>query len=251
MEAIAMTSPAVEREEQPTEQILKWAAKRFSPRVAMATGFGLEGCVLIHMIAQAKLPVQVFTLDTGLFFEETYELWRRLESRYDIEIRGVKPSLSLAEQSANHGKSLWETQPNLCCKLRKVDPLRAHKAKYDAWITAIRRDQTPERAVAKVVEYDEKFDLFKVNPLLRWTARDIQKFIDTHDIPYNALHDQGYPSIGCAPCTSRVAAGEDPRAGRWRGIGKTECGLHGRFTTEEPTEPRQDKSVRESLDDAC
>ena len=206
--------------------VLAWAATRFAPRLGFATGFGVEGCVLIDLAARAGLAVDIFTLDTGLLFPETYELWRRLEARYGVTIRAVRPPLSVEEQARVHGDALWLRDPDACCRMRKVEPLAREATRFDAWISAIRRDQTAERASAGVVERDRRFGIVKVNPLVRWTFKDVWRHVHEHDVPYNPLHDQGYPSIGCAPCTSAVAPGEDARAGRWRGTAKTECGLH-------------------------
>ena len=210
----------------PAEQALEWAAARFAPRLAFATAFGPEGLVLLHLIATRRLPVDVFTLDTGLFFPETYALWRRLEAHYGITVRAVRPGLSLEQQAAGEGGALWERDPDRCCRIRKVDPLQEALAGHRAWITAIRRDQTGERRHAGVVEHDLRYGLVKVNPLLRWSSAQVWSYLREHELPTNPLHDSGYPSIGCWPCTSAVSAGEDPRAGRWRGLGKTECGLH-------------------------
>ncbi|HZZ83096.1 MAG TPA: phosphoadenylyl-sulfate reductase [Anaeromyxobacteraceae bacterium] len=221
-------SEAAALESAPPEEILAEAARRW-PKIAFATGFGPEGCVLVDLIARHRLPVEVFTLDTGELFPETYELWRRLEQRYGISIRAVRPAFTLDEARTVFHR-LWETEPDRCCEVRKVLPLRAALRGLDAWVTAIRRDQTPERAGAAPVEPDPKFGLVKVNPLVRWSSADVWAHLARHDVPVNPLHAQGYPSIGCAPCTTPVAAGEDPRAGRWRGREKTECGLHGRFT---------------------
>jgi phosphoadenylyl-sulfate reductase (thioredoxin) len=209
------------------EEVLAWAAERFGPRLALATGFGAEGCVLIHLVAEHRLPIEIFTLDTGLLFPETYALWQKLECRYGVRIQGVRPHFSVAEQEAQHGPALWDRQPDQCCAMRKVEPLRRFLSPLDAWVTAIRRDQTPARANAKVVGWDAQFGLVKVNPLVAWTARDVWQFITREDVPYNPLHDRGFASIGCAPCTSPVSADEDRRAGRWRGREKNECGLHG------------------------
>jgi len=211
-----------------TTETLRLAAERFAPRLVMATGFGMEGCVLTDLIGRNKLPVDIFTLDTGLFFEETYTLWKTLERRYDLTIRAVRPELTVGEQAERFGDALWERDPDRCCEMRKVQPLRAALAGADAWITALRRDQTPNRAKASMLEHDQKFGLVKINPLVEWTAQDVRDYVREHDVPFNPLHEQGYPSIGCAPCTSPVQAGENPRAGRWRGKGKTECGIHNR-----------------------
>ena len=207
--------------------VLRWAADHYSPRLTFATGFGPEGCVLIDLIGRHHLPIDIFTLDTGLLFPETYKLWQRLEKRYALTIRGVKPALSVDDQAVAHGDRLWVQAPERCCDMRKVAPLKTELQRVDAWVTAIRREQTPERENALVTEWDTKFDIVKVNPLVRWTKKDVWAYLLRHEVPYNPLHDQGYPSIGCGPCTGVVREGEDDRAGRWRGIAKTECGLHG------------------------
>jgi phosphoadenylyl-sulfate reductase (thioredoxin) len=207
-------------------ETLRWAADRFESRLTFATGFGAEGCVLIDLIGRHRLPIDIFTLDTGLLFPETYDLWRRLEEQYALTIRSVGPELTVDEQASEHGPDLWTREPDRCCLMRKVKPLEAELGGFDAWITAIRRDQTAARADALAVEWDTRFNLGKVNPLIRWTKKDVWSHLLRHDVPYNPLHDRGFPSIGCLPCTSSVATGEDDRAGRWRGGAKTECGLH-------------------------
>jgi phosphoadenylyl-sulfate reductase (thioredoxin) len=208
-------------------EVLGWAAARFPGKVVFATGFGAEGCVLIDVVARRKLAIDLVTLDTGLLFDETYVLWSRLEERYGIKIRAIRPAQTVMEQARAHGDRLWEREPDRCCALRKVAPLEAALAGKDAWIAAIRRDQTKERSGARAVEADlHRPGLLKINPLVTWTAKDVQAYVREHDVPTNPLHAQGYPSIGCEPCTSPVAAGEDPRAGRWRGREKKECGLH-------------------------
>jgi phosphoadenosine phosphosulfate reductase len=224
----AMASASRALEGRPPEDVLEWAAERFAPRLTFATGFGAEGCALIDMIGRKRLRIDVFTLDTGLLFAETYDLWRRLEKRYAISIRGVRPPQSVEEQALTHGDRLYDREPDRCCALRKVEPLKEALAGFDAWISAIRRDQTPDRASAAVIERDPRFGLVKVNPLVRWTSRDVWTYLREREVPVNPLHEQGYLSIGCVPCTSRVLPGEDPRAGRWRGRAKTECGLHAR-----------------------
>jgi len=217
---------ADELEERSAEDILDWAACHFGKGLTFATGFGAEGCVLIDLIGRHKIPIDVFTLDTGLLFQETYDLWHRLESRYNITIRGIAPELDVDQQSKMHGDKLWERAPDRCCNMRKVIPLKSTLTNVDAWVTAIRRDQTAERALAKVVEWDHKFNIAKINPLVKWTKNDVWQHILNSKVPYNPLHDNGYPSIGCWPCTSQVKPGEDDRAGRWRGNSKNECGLH-------------------------
>ncbi len=222
-----LKAAADDLEHAPAAAILSWAVERFGRRLTFATGFGAEGCALIDLIGRYQLPIDVFTLDTGLLFDETYALWRRLETRYGITVRGVRPELSVAAQAQRHGDRLWEREPDRCCGMRKLLPLRVELAQVDAWITAIRREQTPQRANALVIEWDAKFEIAKVNPLVRWTKKDVWTYLRQHDVPYNPLHDQGYPSVGCRPCTTQARTGEDDRAGRWRGVAKTECGLHG------------------------
>lgn len=223
----SLSALALQLEDQSAENILRWASERYGTRLTFATGFGAEGCVLIDLMGRHNLPIDVFTLDTGVLFEETYSLWQDLESRYGITIRSVASDLTIQAQAEKHGDQLWERKPDQCCDIRKVKPLKAALADIDAWVTAIRRQQTPERANARVVEWDTKFDIVKINPLVAWTKKDVWRHITKHGVPYNPLHDRGYPSIGCEPCTSQVKPGEDERAGRWRGSNKNECGLHG------------------------
>lgn len=204
-------------------EILGWAAARFPGQVQLACSFGAEDCLLVEAIARARLPIGVFTLDTGFLFPETQELWRTLEARYGLSIRAAP---LCAAPPGPDAPPPWEADPDACCAARKVLPLRTQLARLDAWVTGIRREQTPERASAKVVEWDDRFGLVKVNPLAAWTHAQVRDEIGRAGIPVNPLHARGYPSIGCAPCTSPVRPGEDPRAGRWRGREKTECGLH-------------------------
>jgi phosphoadenosine phosphosulfate reductase len=208
------------------EAVLYWAAGKFGDEVALATGFGAEGCVLIDMLARVAPSMRVFYLDTDLLFPETYVLVARLQVRYGIRFERRATRLSLAAQAEAYGERLWERDPEECCRLRKVEPLRQMLAGLRAWVTAIRREQTTARAGAGIVEHDAKFGLVKINPLAAWSERDVWDYITKHDVPYNPLHDLSYTSIGCVPCTTPVRIGEDPRAGRWRGLAKTECGLH-------------------------
>jgi phosphoadenosine phosphosulfate reductase len=208
------------------EAVLYWAAGKFGDGVALATGFGAEGCVLIDMLARVAPRMRVFYLDTGLLFPETYALAERLSARYGVRFERRVAGLTLEAQAGAYGERLWERDPEECCRLRKVEPLREALAGLGAWVTAIRREQTPARARAGVVERDAKFGLVKINPLAAWSALDVWGYILKNDVPYNPLHDLGYASVGCVPCTTPVRVGEDPRAGRWRGSPKTECGLH-------------------------
>ncbi len=210
-------------------EILRWAIDTYGPKLTMATAFGPEGCTIIHMLAELDRDrvVRVFNLDTGYQFKETLELRDQIAERYGIDVELVQPLLSVPEyERANQGP-VYTREPDRCCFDRKITPLRRAVEGYDAWISSIRADQSEHRAKAGTVGWDAKFGLAKINPLLRWTARDVWAFIATQKVPYNPLHDQGYPSIGCWPCTRQVAAGEsDERAGRWAGQAKTECGLH-------------------------
>lgn len=215
-----------EFETGPPEAVLRWTFEEFGPDVALATGFGAEGCVLIDMVARITTGARIFYLDTDLLFPETYALLEQLEARYGIRFERRATRLSLTTQAIEYGDRLWERQPDLCCQLRKVEPLKEVLTGLRAWITAIRRDQTATRANAGIVERDLKFGLIKINPLATWSAREVWDYLKQYDVPYNPLYDHGYGSIGCAPCTTLVQIGEDPRAGRWRGATKTECGLH-------------------------
>ena len=207
-------------------EIIQWAVDRFSPRLTMATAFGAEGCLLLHVLAEIDPGVRVFNLDTGYQFPETLELRDRIAERYGIEVELIRPETTVAEYERQHDGPLYVSNPDQCCYDRKIVPLRRALVGYDAWITAIRAEQSAHRAAARIVGPDPKFGLVKINPLLNWTRRDVWAFLVTHRVPYNPLHDQGYSSIGCWPCTRAVAAGEADRAGRWAGQAKTECGLH-------------------------
>jgi phosphoadenylyl-sulfate reductase (thioredoxin) len=208
------------------EDTLRRAVELFPGRLGFGTGLGAEGCVLVDIVARHELPIDIYILDTGVLFPETYELWKRIEERYRITIRAVKPLRTMAEQALDEGPALWERDPDRCCQLRKLEPQARENEKFDAWISALRREQTGERAQAQVFERDRRFGLVKVNPLVTWTNTEVWTYVLRNRVPYNPLHDSGYPSIGCHLCTSPVLPGEDPRAGRWRGKAKTECGLH-------------------------
>lgn len=208
------------------QEILEWAVERFFPKLTMATAFGAEGCVLLHMLAEIEPRVRVFNLDTGYQFAETLALRDRIAERYGIEVELVRPDTTVAEYERAHSGPLYVSNSDQCCYDRKMIPLRRALVGHDAWITAIRADQSSHRSETPVVGMDQKFGLIKVNPLLGWTKRDVWAFIVSRGVPYNPLHDRGYPSIGCWPCTRATAAGEDERAGRWAGQAKTECGLH-------------------------
>ena len=208
-------------------EILRWSVETFYPKLTMATAFGPEGCAILHMLAEIEPRVRVFNLDTGYQFAETLQLRDRIAERYGIEVELVRADQTVAEYEAAHGGPVYADNPDRCCFDRKIVPLRRAVEGYDAWLSSIRADQSSHRARASAVGWDPKFNLVKINPLLRWTHRDVWAFVVANDVPYNPLHDQGYPSIGCWPCTRAVGLGEtDERAGRWAGQAKTECGLH-------------------------
>jgi phosphoadenosine phosphosulfate reductase len=210
------------------QRILAWAIEQYGSRLAFATAFGAEGCALIAMMSQ--IPgfdkAYLFNLETGYQFPETLELRERIQERYGLRVHLVSSDESVPEMEQRFGGTIYDKDPDQCCNIRKVVPLRKVIADYGAWVTAIRRDQSAARRDAPIVGWDSKFDLVKVNPLANWTSKQVWKYVIENDVPYNPLHDQGYASIGCWPCTRAVGAGEDDRAGRWSGMAKTECGLH-------------------------
>lgn len=209
------------------EEILAWAVETYFPSFAMATGLGPEGCVIISMLAKIEPRVYVFNLDTGYQFAETLELRRRIAEKYGMQIDMQRPDLSVPEYEQLHGGPLHGVAPDRCCHDRKVKVLERVSRVFSAWASSIRRDQSPARANAPIVGWDKKFALVKISPLAAWTKKDVWRRIVAEGVPYNPLHDQGYPSIGCQPCTRAILEGEDERAGRWSGFQKTECGLHG------------------------
>ncbi len=207
-------------------ELISAALAEFGGDIAIASSFGAEDVVLIDIASKLGAPFRVFTLDTDFLFPETYELIERIEEQYAFTIERARPSLAPEEQAQIYGDALWSRDPDRCCAIRKVEPLKAKLATLRAWITGVRRDQAPTRANTQKREWDEKFGLVKFNPLADWTSVRVWSYIREHDVPYNPLHDRDYPSIGCTYCTRAVKPGEDPRAGRWSGFAKTECGLH-------------------------
>jgi phosphoadenosine phosphosulfate reductase len=208
------------------EETLHWAFKNFGEDVAMATGFGVEGMVLLDIAHRVNPNIKIFTGDTDFLFPETYDLIDRVEKRYGIKIERLYSALTPEQQERKHGAALWSRDPDQCCKIRKVDPLKNKLAGLRAWITAIRRDQTADRSTANKIEWDEKFKLVKINPIADWTKQSVWNYVYKNNVLYNPLHDRNYPSIGCTHCTRAVQPGEHARAGRWSGFQKTECGLH-------------------------
>ena len=201
--------------------VLAHVVERFHPRLAVACSFQKESAVLLDLLLAIAPDARVFTLDTHVLFPETYETWKRVEARYGIAIE-VYQGPSLGRQAALHGDRLWDRDPDACCRLRKVEPLSRALADVEAWISGVRREQSPSRAGTPKLGWDARHGRWKANPIADWSERDVWRYIHERDLPYNALHDRGYASIGCTHCT-RPGTGRD---GRWAGTGKTECGLH-------------------------
>lgn len=207
--------------------ILKWAYQEYQDQIVYACSFGAEGIVLIDLIDKVNKTAEVIFLDTGLHFPETYELIEKVKHRYpSLQIKIVRPRSSLDEQTKWYGEELWKYNPNLCCHMRKVTPLKEVLQDAKAWISGLRREQSPSRGNTQYINKDEKFHKIKICPLIHWTWEDIMNYIRLNNLPYNPLHDKGYPSIGCATCTQPVSDIGDHRAGRWMGVAKSECGLH-------------------------
>jgi phosphoadenosine phosphosulfate reductase len=222
---------AVEFEHASATEVLRWAVDRFGRYAAIGTSFQGAGLVTIHHAVAAGLPLPVFTIDTGLLFPETLELKTRLEEYFGIVIEGLVPERTVEQQAEDIAPELWLSNPDLCCTLRKVEPLQKKLNQLDAWIAGLRREQSAGRANVQVLELYE-FDrlreknILKVNPLVRWSRDEVWDYIRRHGIPYNPLMDRGFRSIGCYPCTRVVISGQDERAGRWTGFDKSECGIH-------------------------
>jgi len=209
------------------EEIIAWGVERYGARLTMATAFGPEGCVILSMLAKIAPETYVFNLDTGYQFQQTLDLRDRIEEKYGLSVDMLQPELSVPEYEALHHGPLYKTNPTQCCFDRKIKLLYRGIAGRHAWMSGIRRDQSADRAQAAIIGWDKKFKVVKISPLANWTKQQVWKRITSEEIPYNPLHDQGYPSIGCWPCTQTVVEGEaDDRAGRWSGTAKTECGLH-------------------------
>lgn len=210
------------------QEILRVATDRYHPDVALATAFGAEGMVLLNMLSRIRPDAAVMYIDTQLFFRPTYDLIERAKERYPFRWVRLLPELTPEQQAARHGPELYKRDPDACCRMRKVEPMGKHVSGSGlrAWITGLRREQSPTRASVPAVHRDPVYRLVKFNPLVRWTSDEVWSYIREHDVPYNTLHDHGYPSIGCWPCTKAVRPGDHPRAGRWSGTTKTECGLN-------------------------
>jgi phosphoadenosine phosphosulfate reductase len=233
MQFPVLSAPIVPQidEDAPTEKLIEWTLEQYADqRMVLTTGFGMEGCALIDLYAAHEQPLDVIYLDTGFFFPETHHLIDELKVRYPhLNFINRGTSLTPEQQAAQHGDQLWKTNPDLCCELRKVDPMRDALDDVDVWITALRRGQGPSRADLRVAEWNDKYKVIKISPLAKWSRQEVRNHVKANGVPYNELHDRGYPSVGCTHCTQAVA-GVSPedysREGRWAGTEKTECGLH-------------------------
>jgi phosphoadenosine phosphosulfate reductase len=225
----ALAERALELEGREPLEILRWALNEYGSKLTMATAFGAEGCSLIAMLAQLRdetgITPDIFNLDTGYQFAQTLDLRERMQKKYNLPIRLVSNRETVKEMEERFGGPIYRTQPDECCRLRKIVPLSDAVEGFEAWVSAIRRDQTPERAAQPIVGPDLRYPLVKVNPLANWSKERVWQYIRDNNVPYNPLHDVGFPSIGCYPCTRPVQEGQDDRAGRWGGT-KRECGLH-------------------------
>ena len=206
------------------DELLAWTDRHFGGNYIVASN--MQDAVLVDLAAKVRPGVDVLFLDTGYHFVETIGTRDAVEAVYDVNVVNVRPERTVAEQDALLGKNLFERNANECCRLRKVEPLTKALQGYSAWVTGIRRVEAPTRANAPLISWDKAFGLVKINPLAAWTDEDMQNYIDANGILVNPLVDEGYPSIGCAPCTNKPVEGADPRSGRWAGQSKTECGLH-------------------------
>jgi phosphoadenosine phosphosulfate reductase len=224
--AIAEAASRLDRAEP--QEILRWAIDRYGEGLTLACSFGgISGMVLMDMVQKLAPQTEVFYLDTDYLFPETYQMVDTSRQKWPLaNVIGYKTDVSPEQQAAKHGAALWERDPDLCCEIRKVEPNRRALAGKECWIAGLRRDQSAERSDVPAVQWDAKFGLAKVNPLINWDEKKVWAYIFANEVPYNPLHDRGYPSIGCTNCTKAVNPGDDPRSGRWAGLDKDECGLH-------------------------
>jgi phosphoadenosine phosphosulfate reductase len=222
MRSVEPLTSVPDLERSSAEEVLEYLVDQFHPRLYVACSFQKEASVIMDMLLKIEPDARFFTLDTGVLFPETYETWRKVEQRYGVKV-DVYQGMSLARQRQLHGDELWNREPDACCGIRKVEPLKEALSEVDAWVSGLRRDQSPSRANTPKFHWDEKHDLWKANPLAGWTEKDVWNYIAANDVPYNDLHDRGYSSVGCTHCTLPGSG----RAGRWAGTDKIECGLHG------------------------
>ncbi|WP_058308955.1 phosphoadenylyl-sulfate reductase [Gracilibacillus massiliensis] len=220
-------TPTVDDPTKGALNIIEWAYHNYGDSLVYACSFGAESMVLIDLIAKVKKDAALVFLDTGLHFQETYDLIEEVQQRYPLlNIDLKKPSITVDEQREQYGAALWKRNPDQCCYIRKVKPLEEALSGATAWISGLRRAQSPTRANTNFINKDDRFQSIKICPLIHWTWEDVWDYIELNDLPYNKLHDQNYPSIGCIPCTTKVLNNDDERAGRWADFQKTECGLH-------------------------
>jgi phosphoadenosine phosphosulfate reductase len=217
---------SAEMEGRQPQDILRWAVGEFQPGLTLACSFGgPTGMALLDMVMRIDPSVEVFYLDTDFLFPETYHLRDVCEQKYGFNLIGYKSLLTPDAQAEQHGAELWTRDPDLCCDLRKVEPNQRALEGKTAWVSGMRRDQSKTRAHVAIVDWDEKFGLVKLNPLAAWDEKQVWSYIMANGVPYNELHDRGYPSVGCTNCTRPVRPGDDPRSGRWAGFDKEECGI--------------------------
>lgn len=207
-------------------EILSWASDTFGGELAIVTSFQVTGIAAMHMMQSIAPGAPVLTLDTGLLFPETQDLIDQLEARFNLDLRRVKPRQTTEQQARDYGDRLWERNPDRCCHIRKTIPLRDALVGFTAWITGLRRDQSPQRAATPVISRDARNRSIKIAPFATWSEATVWQYIRQHNLPYNRLHDMGYPSIGCWTCTRAADEADDRRGGRWSNRGKTECGIH-------------------------
>ena len=220
---LSLTEP--ELEGLSAEELIRYAAAQFGDRLCLTCSWQKQSSVLVHMVSELGLEMDIVELDTHLFFRETYETRERLVARYGLNL--IRPEIvTIAAQHAQEGPNLWEREPDRCCHIRKVEPLIRALEPYDAWISGIRRDQSPSRAETPKAVFSERYGVWKLHPLANWREKDVWGYITANGIPYNPLHDAGYRSIGCIPCTHPIRPDEEERAGRWAGSDKLECGIH-------------------------
>jgi phosphoadenosine phosphosulfate reductase len=207
--------------------VINWAYRHYQDKIVYACSFGAEGIVLIDLISKVNRNAKVIFLDTDLHFKETYELINKIKNKYrDLDIEMVKPKITLKEQAKLYGHELWKNNANGCCHIRKIEPLAEQLSGMKAWISGLRREQSLTRKHVEFVNKDDKFKLIKICPLIHWNWDDVWSYIKLNNLPYNELHDQNYPSIGCSKCTLPVLDSSSSRGGRWANSEKTECGLH-------------------------
>lgn len=234
MQKQTVTAPPRElvTEDTPTDELIAWTLERFAEqRLILTSSFGMEGCALVDMYAQVGKPLTVVYLDTMFFFKETYQLRDRMAERYPhVEFVNRGTTFTPEEQAAKYGPELWKTDADTCCRIRKVDPMYEVMADVDVWVTGLRRSQSVTRANLRVIDWDWRYQVLKISPLAKWERPQVWEYIKANDVPYNTLHEQGYPTVGCTHCTKPVPGSRPDdysRSGRWSDSEKTECGLHG------------------------